>query len=291
MIFESWFILTLVLTFIAGIASFINKIIVEEKYDRNIAVLTFFLSVLFFSLWIFLFTESSKVSYTVIWYWVVWWIVDYIFMKCRFIALSGISSSLFFVNYRLFSSSALLIVGILLFGDTVTLNEYIGFFIGLIVFGLLFEKEKMKKENYKTGLVFLGICIVMIVFLQSWLKIIADVVQSMENFWFYFATLLIPYALVWSFLTYFKNRKQIDFRQGNIGKNIAINICNGILWTLCMFYLMNAYLLADLGIVYKIYSYSLFIPIVLSIFIYAEKITPKKIIAFLLTIVSLWFFV
>jgi uncharacterized membrane protein len=47
----------------------------------------------------------------------------------------------------------------------------------------------------------------------------------------------------------------------------------------------------DVAIVYKIISYSLFIPIILSVIFYKEKITVKKWVAFLLTIVSILLFV
>lgn len=54
--------------------------------------------------------------------------------------------------------------------------------------------------------------------------------------------------------------------------------------------LMNVYRNGDLGISYKIQSYSPFIPIILSAFIYKEKISKKKKIALILVAISLWFF-
>ena len=51
-----------------------------------------------------------------------------------------------------------------------------------------------------------------------------------------------------------------------------------------------AYYGGNVAIVYKIISYSLFIPIILSIIFYKEKVTPKKMIAFLLTILSIALF-
>jgi uncharacterized protein (DUF486 family) len=47
----------------------------------------------------------------------------------------------------------------------------------------------------------------------------------------------------------------------------------------------------DIAIVYKIVSYSLFLPIIFSITYYKEPLTPKKIIAFILTVVSIWLFI
>ncbi len=290
MIIENWFILSLIVTLIAGITAFINKIIVEEEYDRNISILTFFITIFCISVWILMLSDTEQISLLILWYGLLWGIADYIFMKCRFIALSGISSSLFFVNYRLFSSAILLLVWILIFWDQITAWEYIGFFVWFLVFWLLFEAEKVKNLDYKKGMIFLLICIVMIVFLQSWFKFIGKEVHNMINFWFHFSILLIPYSITWFILTYIKNHRKIDFSGKNIKKNIIINICHGILWMSYILYLMKAYFLADLWIVYKIHSYSLFIPIFLSMIFYHEKLTYKKIIAFILTMISLWFF-
>lgn len=54
--------------------------------------------------------------------------------------------------------------------------------------------------------------------------------------------------------------------------------------------LMDVYRNGSLVISYKIQSYSPFIPIILSAFIYKEKISTKKKIALILVAVSLWFF-
>ncbi|MCD5380450.1 hypothetical protein LR004_00850, partial [Candidatus Gracilibacteria bacterium] len=47
----------------------------------------------------------------------------------------------------------------------------------------------------------------------------------------------------------------------------------------------------DLAIVYKILSYSLFIPIILSVIVYKEKIGIRQIIAFILTVISILLFI
>ena len=47
---------------------------------------------------------------------------------------------------------------------------------------------------------------------------------------------------------------------------------------------------ANLVIYAKISSYSMFVPIILAIIIYKEKVTIKKLVAFILTIISLGLF-
>ncbi len=71
---------------------------------------------------------------------------------------------------------------------------------------------------------------------------------------------------------------------------LKINLIQGGLYFFYFVMLMNVYRNGDLGISYKIQSYSPFIPIILSAFIYKEKISKKKKIALILVAISLWFF-
>ena len=58
-----------------------------------------------------------------------------------------------------------------------------------------------------------------------------------------------------------------------------------------LYFLPQIYLLWPLSLWYKILSYSLIVPIILSIILYKEKVDKRKIIAFVLTIVSLGLFI
>jgi uncharacterized membrane protein len=57
-----------------------------------------------------------------------------------------------------------------------------------------------------------------------------------------------------------------------------------------IFLLFTALPLFNTTVIYKIYSFEIFIPIILSFIFYKEKLTLRKIIAFILTFVSIWFF-
>jgi uncharacterized membrane protein len=57
-----------------------------------------------------------------------------------------------------------------------------------------------------------------------------------------------------------------------------------------LYFLPNIYLLGPLSLGYKILSYSLIVPILLSIIFLGEKVDRKKSIAFILTIISIALF-
>ncbi|MCA9487000.1 EamA family transporter [Candidatus Woesearchaeota archaeon] len=68
-----------------------------------------------------------------------------------------------------------------------------------------------------------------------------------------------------------------------------IGMLNGVFYFL-MFYFFTLALKGNLAVVYTINSFSLLVPIILSIFIYKEHFDMKKGIAIALTILSLFFF-
>jgi len=57
------------------------------------------------------------------------------------VSLRYISSSTYFINYRILSSVWLLLIGISFFGENISIKEILGVFIGFFVFYLLIEKK------------------------------------------------------------------------------------------------------------------------------------------------------
>lgn len=279
----SWFVWALLTTLSIGLVGFINKIIVEKKYNQGLSAISFYGAQSIIYLLLLIFLANYQVSVTVITFGILWGLLDYFYIRARFISLEGISSSLFFINARLFSSLALLLLGILFFGDIISTKEYIGFFLGFVVFALLFEKEKIKNENYKKGILFLGIGIVLIIIIHFGIKYITTILNNIFLLFF-------SYALTGLIIALMINRRNLKKEIKNKAGTIYWNVAHALLFFFYIYFLFRTYNLADLGIAYKIQSYSLFIPIILSIIVYNEKINTKKIIAFILTIISLWFF-
>lgn len=279
-----WFTSALLTCLSVGLVGFINKVIVEKKYDQKLSAVSFYLAQVIIYIIAFIYIGNYEISLIIIFFGVLWGILDYFYLRTRFISLQGISSYLFFINSRLFSSLALLLLGVVIFGDNISLYEYMGFFIGFIVFGLLFEKEKVKNIDYKKGLTFLGIGIILLILVHSGIKYVSTILTNIY-------LLFLSYAFTALIISIFVNRKDINMQIKDFSNIIYLNIIHAFLFFFYIYFLFNTYNLADLGIAYKIQSYSIFIPIILSIIVYKEKVTYKKMIAFILTMISLWFFV
>ncbi len=198
--------------------------------------------------------------------------------------MKHIPASLYFIIARLSSSFLLLLLGIFYFWDQISLYEYIGFFIGFIVFWLLFEKQKMENADYKKGIIFLIISSLILVFLHF-------TVKEVVNTWWDIYAFLFVFWVTNLILSVWSQYKKIDFTVDKLSQIIWINILQALLLVIYFIFLLKTYSLWDLWISYKILSYSMFIPIIGSILFFWEKLTWKKWLAFALTIVSLWFFI
>lgn len=281
---EYWFIYALLTCLSVWLVGFINKVIVEKKYNQGLSMTIFyFIQVLIYTI-AFIYVWNYTISWIILFFWFLWGILDYFYLKTRFISLQWISSSLFFINSRLFSSIALLLLWVIIFWDNISLNEYIWFFIWFIVFWLLFEKEKVKNLDYKKWLIFLWIWIILLVVVHFGIKYVTTILDNLF-------LLFLSYSITALFISVFSNKKSLNFNDKNLPNIIFLNIFHAIFFASYVYFLFNTYDLANLWIAYKIQSYSIFIPIILSIIFFKEKITYKNLIAFVLIIISLWFFI
>jgi drug/metabolite transporter (DMT)-like permease len=199
-------------------------------------------------------------------------------------ALRYLPTSVYFVNVRLISSFVLLFVGIIFFGDSVPIDKWIGFFVGVMAMVLLFEKDSSTKNvNYKKGIWILVLGAVVLVFSHALYKSFAAVTD------------IVPTFLLITFLSAFLSaivfgHKQIKINKRYFKEIFVINLGLAVLYFYYFVMLFKVYAVGSLGISYKIQSYSPFIPIVLAAIVYKEKISFKKKIALVLVAVSLWFF-
>jgi len=87
-----------------------------------------------------------------------------------------------------------------------------------------------------------------------------------------------------------KKFKNFSYKQLKIVMPYAL--VSGIIFSaMFLFIYPKIYLLWPLSLWYKILSYSLIVPIILSMIIYKDKITKRKAIAFALTMISLALFI
>ena len=288
---EVWIIYALITSLWVGLYWFAQKIKAEnpKQSDTGFIFYTYLIFLVTGLTWVYLTWESWVLyDYTAMTY--SFWIMFLytIVVKTRLLSLRYLSSSTYFINYRIFSSIWLLLLGMFVFSETISFKEILWVLVGFIVFYLLIEKKDNteSKKDLQRGFIFMFIWSICIAGLQSINK---DFALSWLNIYF-----LVLYSGFFGiiFAILLKGKEKIyqiveiqSWRQG------VFLITSWIIFSIATVTNNLAFIWWDLAIVYKIISYSLFIPIILSIIFYKEQVSSKKLIAFALTVLSIFLFI
>jgi uncharacterized membrane protein len=274
-----------------GVFGFLQKIEAESKINRNSFLLYSHVWMIFCPLFYVLITWSAlELNKSVLLYTFMISSIYVIVIKFRLKSLEYLDTSSYFINYRIFSSILLLILWQIFFWETISIKEYLWIFLWFIIFYLLIEKKnkELSNTNLLNGFLYLGVWIVWV----SWIWIIQKnfVLLDLD-----FTSYIFSSWVIWALITLIfkeKNETYKEVIQIKKMKHICFLMISWIIFPLWMFFHLNAmYHWWDVAVIYKIVSYSLFITILLSIIFYKEKVTFKKLLAFILTIASIWLFV
>jgi drug/metabolite transporter (DMT)-like permease len=269
-----WFIYVFLAFIFRWFYSFLNKVLSEKNLDYNsIFIISFFIELKdILNIKLFILGTLS-------------WIIMYFNSIIPIKILKNLSSSTMFINTRIFGTIIVFILSFFIFKETLSTNQLIWIVLGIIIFVLLYDNKDKPKLNsdYKKWIFFLFLYII----LMATGFIINKLTSEISVFWalFYFSVIPLIIFLFKSVLTKkfiindFKNKEKIKYWLLFGSLNISM-----------IYFLFSALPLFNTTVIYKIYSFEIFIPIILSVFIYKEKITTKKLIAFILTFISIWFF-
>lgn len=288
---ESWFLYAIGSFFLVWIYWFLQKVEAESSLNTN--------SFIFYA-------HSGCIIFPLIYIVFLWWTFDFNYrnilfwiginllyvwaLKSRIKSLKTLSSSAFFINYRIASSSLLIILGQMFFHEHIALKEYVWMLLWFIIFYLLLEKKKTdaKKKEILYWYLFLLVSILLITII--WLLMKQFVIMSWWDAITYIFTAWIA-GIFWTLLMKWWDSLS-DVLVIKERKHVLFLAFTTFVFTSWIFANMNAIVQWwDLAIVYKILSYSLFIPIILSVIFYKEKIWIRQILAFILTVISIMLFV
>ena len=246
-----------------GLFNFSTKIVSEENKSKFYFFLYFYSALLVFSSLVIGFSKNISFDYSFLIILISFLFVTlyYFVLDTRIKALKYISSSIYFINYRIFSSILLIILGLLIFSEEFSILYFFGFLLGFIVFYLLHDKDgdvSKEKKDFSKGikLLFIGIIFISIIQTLSKFSAVGDLnIFSIIFFQGVFGILLIL----------FSNRKKIKENIKMIPsiKDHFFFAGAGFLNFLSISFIFLAFIEGNLSIVYKIVSYSVFIPIIL----------------------------
>ncbi len=280
----SWLIYALLSTLAIGLVAFVNKIFAKNNFDQKYsALILHFILFIFSGIYLSFFGISNLDLKTIILA-IFFGLQIYSYSLIMMTVLRYLPTSTYFINVRLSSSFILLIIGMIFFKDIISRSETMGFIFGVTAMLLLFEKENKKNIDYKKGIIFLIFGIISLVVGHTIHKIISLQIENLPTILFitflsgFIASIIFGY-------------EKIKENQKHIKTIFKFNIVQGLLFFFYIITVTYMYNSGDLGTSYKILSYSPFIPIILSLIIYKEKITKKKFFGMIFTLLSIWFFI
>lgn len=266
---------------------FIKKLVLSKWWDKDVFLLIcFFMYVPAF--WINMYFQWT-------------WLYDYATIKAACIigatnfwipiglmtALKYLNVSFAFVFIRVISSFLVLFIWLYILWDNLSIYNILWFFLGAFaIFLLSWFKIWQKLDLHPKGLIAAVIATLSIVFGNSYYKYMIEDVQVHDYTALQFT---ITGTLIFLYMIMRKKVKKISWSQvKRVFPYSLITVC--IFMVFFLYLIPNMYLLWTLSLSYKMLSYSLIVPILLSIIFLWEAVNKTRIIAFVLTIISIFLF-
>lgn len=291
---ELWFFYAIIGSISIGINGYLVKLLADKKVDGSI--LTFLQGMAYLVFWSFGILVggedffSVKESLPLILSVVIACII-FFNLRLRIRALVYLSSSEYYIGYRISMTLGLVIIGIIFLGESVTSSQLFWLMLWSVAILFLFEDDAKLRtsRNWGRSLFFLfgsviaGICIQVIGKMQGLSSLPISVMLFFQGITMLFITGLFDFSAIRKFCG---TSKEAIFSILIVA--IPATIC---VYISAVFNLLTYNAGWNVSVVTKIYAYSLFVPIILSILFSGEKVTYKKVIAFFLTVISLYYLV
>ena len=284
---ETWLIFAIISVFAAWFYNFTFKIAAEKNYDVSLMSIYSYviMTILFWAYIIFI----NNINLNNIWIVILLALVNatFFFMSSltRVRSMKNIDTVIFFPLYKTFWPIIVTIISIFFFKETLNIKEIIWIIIGITVPLLLITSTENKRQKN----LFLWIILVLITAILTALTSSAS--KEIMVQWLSWSLYLFLTSIFWVFVSIIsyksKNNKNKKYNKEWF---IKIAIINWILQFLAFASFMLA-LEWNLAIVFTINSFSILIPIILSIIFYKDHFNFKKWIVILLSIISILLFI
>lgn len=290
---ETRLIYAIILIFIWWIYNFILKIVAEKKY--NIWDLAFYWYIIWIIIsLIFIFWKNISIySLQNIWIIIfIWFFNSSLFILTLLTKVQGmrsIDTVLFFPIYKTIWPIIVTIFSLFVFWETLSLKEAIWIALWILVPLLLItKKEKMIQKNLSRWLAFVFLTAILTAFVSFWTKFAMDKWVNLEY-------LVLSICTFWAFFSYLYNKffyiKDVKNIKNKTTKWFIFFIIISWILNFFGFYLFALAMEWNLAIVFTVHSFSILIPIILSITFYKEHFDFKKLFVIFLSIISIILFI
>jgi drug/metabolite transporter (DMT)-like permease len=285
---ETWMVFAIASIFTIWFYNFTLKIAAEKNYNVSIInIYSYLIWILF--LWTYLLFEPGSIDYSVIYTMSIFaflnWLLFILWVFSRIESMKNIDTVIFFPLYKTVWPILVTGVSLFFFKETLQLKEIIGIIIWISVPLLLITSSENKKQKNLCLWIILVLITAILSTIGSWIS--KEVMLREYNIVFYVFMISIFWLLSSIFSYYYLNQKNKKYNHKWIWK---FSLISWILHTASFFTFMLA-LKWNLAIVFTISSFSIIIPIILSIIFYNDHFNMKKWFVIALSIISILFFI
>ncbi len=289
---ELWFFYAVISLISIGLNWYLVKVLTDRKVEGSVFTFLQGMTYLVFGfIHTYIIGESIAISYEALYplfLSISIALIIFINIRLRVRALKYLSSSEYYIAYRILLTMSLAFIGTLFLDEIITNNQLFGLILWSMGIVFLFEDDgKLRhSRNWRLAITLLLLSIGAGIGIQIFGKM-----QWLSHF-------SLPALIFYQWFTMLILAWIIDrnslFLHFSSWKQHKANLILGILATIlvyisaiCVLYAYKSW--GSMSVITKITAYSLFIPIILSIVFSGERVTYKKVIAFILTIVSLYY--
>jgi len=282
---ENYIIYAILSAVFAGLFSFVWKISAEKNHNSFVAIWYAFLASAFFAGILLLFEKWNFEPLWLLLILALWNAIFYmISLVTRNSALKHIDSSIYFPIYKVLAGIIVTAMWVIIFKEELSLWELLWIIIWMFIpLILITKKENSIQKNLKQGVILAITWAIFWAITISFWKIL--VLNNLSP---------LAYVSIGGLVWWIVSLRLWGEKLWNIVK-ISHNKMKryALIWGLFLFLSMYTFIHAikgNIAIAYTINSFSILIPILLSVIFYQEKLDTKKIIVILLSIVSIVLF-
>ncbi len=288
---ENWIIYAILSAVAAWGYNFALKMIAERHYDTSLVTCYDYLfGSLIAGLWLWWYMQSNTISQEELIYTSLFALGNVFFFSTsiftRVESMRHIDTVIFFPLYKTFGPIMVTAVSLFFFKEVLTFKEVLGIIAGITVPLLLLTKS----ENRIQKNLLLGVILVVVTALLTTVSTAAAKQVMVKSFSVeLFVFLSFVFGIIFTFISYYFHSRHSHKKYVNtwIWK---FSVIVGIIHVFSFIFFAQA-LVGNLAIVFTINSFSLLIPIILSIIFYWEHFNLKKWLVIALSVISILLFI
>lgn len=287
---EVWIIYAILSAIFAWIYNFLIRTIAHKNYDTSLVTIYSY-KIWFIISWLIILLNPSILEISIkklilILLFSLWNIIFFLSsLISRVESMKNIDSVIFFPLYKTFWPIIITILSLFVYNETLTTKESIWIIIGITIPLLLITKSETKIQKSLTKWIILMFVTVILTAIstQFWKLVVINNIDIILYLFFS--------AAFWVILSYITHKnwkkKNKKFYERKI-KRFSL-----LAWIMRFFsfYFFALALVWNLAIMFTINSFSILIPIILSVIFYKEHFNFRKFVVIILSIISIILFI